>query len=67
MAVKYDKNGNCESCGKPGSGFIDEVCMCLEEQEMRERWDAPLSRDQEDALEEFEHDRRQRRAEENEE
>lgn len=39
MRIRYDKNGNCETCGLPGSGFVEDgVCQCLEREEAAERW-----------------------------
>lgn len=31
MSVYYDRNGNCTTCGRPGSGLLEEVCRCLDD------------------------------------
>ncbi len=32
MGVRYDKDGNCETCGMPGQGFVEDgVCHCLDD------------------------------------
>jgi hypothetical protein len=50
--VMYDENGDCTRCGMPASGFVnDGVCHCL---------DNDWSRDDEDALEEWDISRRRR-------
>lgn len=37
MGVYYDRNGNCTTCGLPGSGFVaDGVCHCLDEDDTPE-------------------------------
>lgn len=47
--IQYDENGDCKACGLPGSGFVEQgVCMC---------GDDPID---EDALEEWDLERRQR-------